>query len=333
MKFYVKAAVSCLAVLSVFCAAQAFSVSAVTAYDYEGPDFGDDEYDPELDPESDPELDPELDPENEQKPHSQLRGDYDGNSVIDNIDAQNTLIYYAEVLAGNDPLIGYDQRQAADVNRDGILDATDAQAILQYYTVNVLSEGHMTWHHILHPEAPENVVFDDYDQGNVRITTEPSERKDWKLGQRTFWLDISKRADYVFDGELLELEWEISKDAKAGVYPLEIALADLSNYSGNTDENGKKLQSIKLIPGYVLIGSKQPEIPALGKDPALTAETVTAKPGETVKMHIRIDNNPGITAFFLEYRINSNAITLKKCSAGSELVKAAKLTAATDTSA
>ena len=83
----------------------------------------------------------------------------------------------------------------------------------------------------------------------------------------------------------------------------------------------------------MLIGSKQPEIPALGKETTLTAETVTAKPGETVKMHIRIDNNPGITAFLLEYRINSNAITLKKCSAGSELVKAAKLTAATDTPA
>lgn len=321
MKLYAKAAASCLAVLSSFCAAQAFSVSPVTAYDFEETDFGDDEYDPELDPENDP------------KPHSQLRGDYDGNSVIDSVDAQNTLIYYTEVLAGNDPLIGYEQRQSADVNRDGILDAVDAQAILQYYTVNVLSEGNMTWQHILHPEAPENVVFDDYDQGNVRITTESSEREDWTLGQRTYWLDISKRADYVFDGELLELEWEISKDAKAGVYPLEIALADFSNYSGNTDENGKKLQALKLIPGYVLIGSKQPEIPALGKDPTLTAETVTAKPGETVKMHIRIDNNPGITAFFLEYRINSNAITLKKCSAGSDLAKAAKLTAATDTPA
>lgn len=325
MKLYAKAAASCLAVLSVFCAAQAFSVSPVTAYDFEETDFGDDEYDPELDP--------ELDPENDPKPHSQLRGDYDGNSVIDSVDAQNTLIYYTEVLAGNDPLIGYEQRQSADVNRDGILDAVDAQAILQYYTVNVLSEGNMTWQHILHPEAPENVVFDDYDQGNVRITTESSEREYWTLGQRTYWLDISKRADYVFDGELLELEWEISKDAKAGVYPLEIALADFSNYSGNTDENGKKLQAIKLIPGYVLIGSKQPEIPALGKETTLTAETVTAKPGETVKMHIRIDNNPGITAFFLEYRINSNAITLKKCSAGSDLAKAAKLTAATDTPA
>lgn len=327
MKLYAKAAASCLAVLSVFCAAQTFSVSTVTAYDYEEPDFGDDEYDDEFDPEH------EEDPVLPQKTHSQLRGDYDGNYVIDSVDAQNALIYYTEVLAGNSPFIEYDQRQAADINIDGIIDAVDAQAILQYYTVNVLSEGHITWQHILHPEAPENVIFDDYDQGNVRITTEALERKDWPLGQRTFWLDISKRADYVFDGELLELEWEISKDAKAGVYPLEIALADFSNYSGNTDENGKKLQGLKLIPGYVLIGSKQPEIPALGKEPTLTAETVTAKPGETVKMHIRIDNNPGITAFLLEYRINSNAMTLKKCSAGSELVKAAKLTAGTDTSA
>lgn len=327
MKLYAKAAASCLAVLSVFCTAQTFSVSKVTAYDFEEPDFGDDEYDPDFDP------DQEEDPDLPQEPDYKLRGDFDGNSVVDNIDAQNTLLYYTEVLTGNSPVIGYAQQYAIDINRDGIIDVTDAQAILQYYTVNVLSEGNMTWQHILHPEAPDNVIFDDYDQGNVRITTESSERKDWTLGQRTYWLDISKRADYVFDGELLELEWEISKDAKAGVYPLEIALADLSNYSGNTDENGKKLQAVKLIPGYVLIGSKQPEIPALGKETTLTAETVTAKPGETVKMHIRIDNNPGITAFFLEYRINSNAITLKKCSAGSELVKAAKLTAATDTPA
>ena len=266
----------------------------------------------------------------ETEPVQLLRGDYDGNGEIDSSDAQNTLIYYTETLADNEPELTDEQKYAIDVNRDNKIDAADAQGILQYYTVNILSEGHLTWEHILHPDAPENIVFDDQDQASIRLTAEPLQRTDWRFGWRTYWLDISKHEDYVFDGTLLELEWEVSKDTPDGVYPLEIACADFSNYNANTDENGKKLQNLKVIPGYVLVNSKQPEIPAAGSDPTLTVETVTAKPGETVTMHIRIDNNPGIVAFSLDYRINSNAITLKECRSGSDLAKAAKLTAAAE---
>ena len=49
-------------------------------------------------------------------------------------DAQNVLLAYAEMLAGNTPKLNAMQMNTCDVNKDGSVDITDAQFILIYYT-------------------------------------------------------------------------------------------------------------------------------------------------------------------------------------------------------
>jgi hypothetical protein len=143
---------------------------------------------------------------------------------------------------------------------------------------------------------------------------------------QAYWMDISKRQDFVFDGNLLELEVKIADDAKDGVYPVEVYYSDFSNYSANTDENAKAMKDVAFRAGYVCINSEEPAQEALGTKMTLTPETISAKPGETVRMNIRIDNNPGIVAFVIRMRYDSNMMTVVKAAAGSDLGARAKLT-------
>ena len=69
-------------------------------------------------------------------------------------------------------------------------------------------------------------------------------------------------------------------------------------------------------------------VPAVTK-PSLTPDTVSAKPGETVRMNLRVDNNPGIVAFVIRMSYDDNAISIEDAGAGSDLGKRAPLTADT----
>lgn len=146
---------------------------------------------------------------------------------------------------------------------------------------------------------------------------------------QAYWLDISEQKDFVFDGNLIEFEVKVNENTPDGVYPVEVYFADLSNYSANTDENAAKLANVKFRPGYVCVNKDKPEVEALGKDMTLTPDTVTAKPGETVRMNLRVDNNPGLVAFVIRMHYDSNAMTIGKGGAGSDLGELASLTART----
>lgn len=62
------------------------------------------------------------------------RGDFNGDDLIGTEDAQNVLIAYSEMLAGNDTKLNALQKDTCDVDRDGDVDISDAQYILIYYT-------------------------------------------------------------------------------------------------------------------------------------------------------------------------------------------------------
>ncbi len=153
--------------------------------------------------------------------------------------------------------------------------------------------------------------------------------KDYQPGVKTyqaFWLDISRREDFVFDGNLIELEAKIADDAPDGVYPVEVYFADLSNYSANQDENADKLKNVAFRPGYICINSDQPEVPALTDAMTLTPDTISAKPGDTVRLNLRVDNNPGLVAFVIRMHYDDKIMSIEDAGAGSDLGKRAKLT-------
>ncbi|MBR6107096.1 MAG: hypothetical protein IKQ39_03720 [Oscillospiraceae bacterium] len=138
------------------------------------------------------------------------------------------------------------------------------------------------------------------------------------------WLDISERKDFVFDGDLLEYQLEIADDAPKGVYPIEFTLVDISDFEG------KGLGTIDTNPGFVCVNMDEPEQNiTLSDNVTLTIDTISAKPGETAKLKVKIDNNTGIVAFRLMIRYDSNVITIKKSGAGKDLASFASLTART----
>ena len=137
-----------------------------------------------------------------------------------------------------------------------------------------------------------------------------------------FWLDISKRDNYVFDGDLLEYDLRIAEDAPDGKYPIEFTLTDMSDYYG------KGVGTIDTIPGFVCVNREAPEQKVeLSDNLTLTVESVSVKPGDKARLKMKIANNKGIAGFRIMIRYDSNVITIKKAGAGGELAESASLTA------
>lgn len=66
-------------------------------------------------------------------------GDMNDDGVIDATDASAILSAYALSSVGQDTLTK-EQKTAADVNKDGVVDATDASAVLTYYALSSVSQ-------------------------------------------------------------------------------------------------------------------------------------------------------------------------------------------------
>ena len=143
---------------------------------------------------------------------------------------------------------------------------------------------------------------------------------------QAMWLDITQKKDYIFDGNLLAYEIHVADNAPDGIFPFEICFADFSNYSANTDKNGIIVKNIDTINGYICVNKDTPKIKESGTSMTLSAETLSVKPGDTVRLHIRISNNPGIVAFSIRVQYDANIITINKAAAGSDLAKQATLT-------
>ena len=143
---------------------------------------------------------------------------------------------------------------------------------------------------------------------------------------QALWLDISQKADYVFDGNLLEYEVKVADDAPDGVYPVEIYYADLSNYSANQDDNAAILKNVETVKGYICVNKDAPEAETIGDKMTLSVESIAVKPGDTARFNVRVDNNPGIVAFVVRLHYDNNIVTINKAAAGSELGKRARLT-------
>lgn len=172
---------------------------------------------------------------------------------------------------------------------------------------------------------PSGEVKTELYTGTTNAASYPdiSYQPDFKTYQ-ALWMDISQKADFVFDGNLLEFEIEVPETTQDGVYPIEIYYTDFSNY------NADSLKDIAVNAGYVCVNSEEPapSSPVDGQI-TLTPDTVSAKPGDTVRLNVRIDNNTGIVAFVIRMHYDANAMTITKAAAGSDLGRRAQLTTRT----
>lgn len=138
---------------------------------------------------------------------------------------------------------------------------------------------------------------------------------------QAFWLDMSQKADYVFDGEFLVYDVKISENAPDGVYPITFEHVDFSNWDAHTLD-------VKTNVGYVCVNTDAPEAEeAGGGELALNANVVSGKQGDTVQVVVSAKNNSGFVGFNLMIGYDSNAMSIVSAGAGSEFATRAKLTA------
>lgn len=140
---------------------------------------------------------------------------------------------------------------------------------------------------------------------------------------QALWLDMSQRADFVFDGEFLIFDIKIKDDAPDGVYPLEFTHLDIANYDAHS------LKNIFANVGYIVVGdAAAPEVEnQMGEGLTLTPSVVSGKAGETVHMVVDMAQNPGFVGFDLQFRYDCNAMDVIGGSAGKDFETYSDLTA------
>lgn len=140
----------------------------------------------------------------------------------------------------------------------------------------------------------------------------PDEYKPKQTSDYVVWLNVSEDKDFVFNGETVLLTIKVKEDAPDGVYPivLEPDLSDIEGHEPDFDE---------VINGSICINSKAEPFNGGSTDGfVFYGDSVSCKPGDTVKFNISIANNPGLAAFFIRMYFDSNAIEILDAEATGE---------------
>lgn len=130
-------------------------------------------------------------------------------------------------------------------------------------------------------------------------------------GYLSMWIETNRGEDYKFNGEFLVFDIKVKEDTKDGVYPINFYHLDFANYNGDT------LPATATM-GYICVGSEKPEVENTSGGLSIIPDVVQAKPGETIKYAIKIENNPGIVGFVTRFTYDSKAFEIVKGSNGKD---------------
>ncbi len=72
-------------------------------------------------------------------------GDVNLDGLVEATDASAILLYYAKISVGDDDIFSEHQKKCADINRNGIIDSSDASLLLSYYSALLTSTDYLTW--------------------------------------------------------------------------------------------------------------------------------------------------------------------------------------------
>ena len=134
----------------------------------------------------------------------------------------------------------------------------------------------------------------------------------------SMWIDTSKGENYKFNGEFLVFDIKVKDDTKDGVYPIHLYHLDFSDYDGNTIPATATM-------GYICVNSEKPKVENTSSGMALVPDVVQAKPGETIKYAIKIENNPGIVGFVTRFTYDCKAFEIVKGSNGKDFEVESKI--------
>ena len=121
---------------------------------------------------------------------------------------------------------------------------------------------------------------------------------------QAYWLDMSQEGDFFFNGEFLAFEFEVKEGTPDGSYPITIDSTDIASWDIVRWDP-------QIINGEVAVNTQaaaQEDMP--DSDFGLKVNSVSAKPGDTVKVTIDLANNPGFCGFVIEVKYDKNALEM-----------------------
>lgn len=150
--------------------------------------------------------------------------------------------------------------------------------------------------------ANNNVENNDPGSNNADLPDELQVYNGTRTLMQAWWMDISKSEDYVFNGEYLTAEFKIKEGTADGIYPVTLDWLDFANWDGQTVE-------FTGIDGAVIVGGEATEN-KFNDDgtPQIMVSNVSGKAGDTVKVSIYVENNPGVVANILRFGYNSDVL-------------------------
>lgn len=129
---------------------------------------------------------------------------------------------------------------------------------------------------------------------------------------KTFWMDMSKGQDYVFNGEFIVLNFKVKETTPDGAYEININKIDMSNYAA-------QMIKANTSGGYIYVGNTM-EIPVddINMDSFIiyAPENKNVQQGDSVQFKFNIENNPGIMAFILSIAFDENALDFESIEVG-----------------
>lgn len=135
---------------------------------------------------------------------------------------------------------------------------------------------------------------------------------------KAYWLDMTQQGDFTFNGEFLVLEFQIKEDIPDGNYPINITYTDIGSWELVS-------RYPECVAGEITVGDAEPGKQAEAADDAftLTVESVAAKQGDTAKVVINMENNPGFCGFVIDIQYDAAAMSIVKSYGGSDFDDAA----------
>lgn len=146
------------------------------------------------------------------------------------------------------------------------------------------------------------------------VQTEPVQYTPSPKSEPIYWLDMTKSEDWVFDGDIMTIEFKIKEGTPDGNYPLMLTSPDFVNWD-------EEQLDIKTVGGYVTVGDATPTQPDQVQPGQFTISSTCAsgKAGDTVKISVKLSDNPGLVAMVVFFEYDSAALEVIGTSTGDAL--------------
>lgn len=124
------------------------------------------------------------------------------------------------------------------------------------------------------------------------------------------WLDISKKDDFYFEDEFIQVTFKVKDNIPDGVYDVKISSPDFASF-----DDDKKVKPGKLVDGKIFVSTEieEPEDTSSFDGFLVSADYASCKQGDEVTICFRLKNNPGMCAMAFCFDYDRNAMEIVEC--------------------